>query len=89
VRPSPAGGTSRPPIRIAVIGLGAIAQTAHLPVLAKMRGVQIVALCDNDLGKARSLAQRFSVPDTFGDIEDLLEGEALDAAVVATPNHLG
>ena len=88
MRPSPAGGTSRPPIRIAVIGLGAIAQTAHLPVLAKMRGVQIVALCDNDLGKARSLAQRFSVPDTFGDIDDLLEGEVLDAAVVATPNHL-
>jgi predicted dehydrogenase len=88
VRPSPAGGTARPPIRIAVIGLGAIAQTAHLPVLAKMRGVQIVALCDNDLGKARALAQRFGVPDTFSDIEDLLESDAIDAAVLATPNHL-
>ncbi|MFI5310223.1 MAG: Gfo/Idh/MocA family protein [Gemmatimonadales bacterium] len=88
MRPSPPGGTSRPPIRIAVIGLGAIAQRAHLPVLAKMRGAQIVALCDNDLGKARSLAQRFGVPDTFDDIDDLLEGARLDAAVVATPNHL-
>jgi predicted dehydrogenase len=88
VRPSPTGGTSRPPIRIAVIGLGAIAQTAHLPVLAKMRGVQLVALCDNDLGKARALAQRFGVPDTFGDIEDLFDTDALDAVVVATPNHL-
>lgn len=88
MRPSPAGGTSRPPIRIAVIGLGAIAQTAHLPVLAKMRGVQVVALCDNDLGKARALAQRFGVPDTFEDIEDLLEAGTIDAAVLSTPNHL-
>ena len=88
MRPSPAGGTSRPPIRIAVIGLGAIAQTAHLPVIAKMRGVQIVALCDNDIGKARALAQRFGVRDTFGDIDDLLESEMIDAAVVSTPNHL-
>lgn len=88
MRASPSGGTSRPPIRIAVIGLGAITQTAHLPVLSKMRGVQIVALCDNDLGKARSLAQRFGGPDTFSDLEDLLDTEALDAVVLATPNHL-
>ncbi|MFI5312293.1 MAG: Gfo/Idh/MocA family protein [Gemmatimonadales bacterium] len=71
-----------------MIGLGAIAQTAHLPVLAKMRGVQIVALCDNDPGKARALAQRFGVPETYGDIEDLLEAKVIDAVVIATPNHL-
>ena len=88
VRPSPAGGTSRPPVRIAVIGLGAIAQTAHLPVLAKMRGVQLVALCDNDVGKARALAQRFGVPDIFSDIEDLIDTESVEAIVVTTPNHL-
>jgi predicted dehydrogenase len=88
VRPTPAGGTARPPLRIAVLGLGAIAQTAHLPVLTKMRGVQVSALCDNDPGKARALAQRFGVPDTFTDIDDLLDTEALDAVVVTTPNHL-
>jgi predicted dehydrogenase len=73
---------------VAVVGLGAIAQTAHLPVLAKMRGVQVAALCDNDAGKARALAQRFNVPDTFTDIEDLLESEEIDAVIVTTPNHL-
>lgn len=88
MRASPAGGTSRPPLRIAIIGLGAIAQTAHLPVLTKSRGVQVVALCDNDAGKARGLAQRFGIPDTFDDIDDLLEMERLDAVFVTTPNHL-
>lgn len=88
MRPTPIGGTSRPPVRVAVIGLGAIAQTAHLPVLARMRGIQIAALCDNDAGKARALAQRFGVPDTYDDIDDLLETHAIDAVIVATPNHL-
>jgi predicted dehydrogenase len=74
--------------RIAVLGGGAIAQLAHLPVLAKMRGVQLVALCDSDGAKARALAERFGVPDVFTDIDDLLELDTLDAVVVATPNHL-
>ena len=76
------------PVRIAVIGAGAIAQLAHLPVLSRMRGATLVALCDNDGPKARALADRFGVPDVFTDIEDLLEFDELDAVVIATPNHL-
>ena len=75
-------------VRIGVVGAGAIAQLAHLPVLSKMRGAELVALCDNDRPKARQLADRFGVPDVFTDIEDLLELDELDAVVIATPNHL-
>ena len=75
-------------VRIGVVGAGAIAQLAHLPVLAKMRGVELVGVCDNDRPKARALADRFAIPDTFTDIEDLLELDELDAVVIATPNHL-
>lgn len=75
-------------VRIGIVGAGAIAQVAHLPVVAKMRGAQLVAICDNDRPKARALADRFGVPDTFTDIEDLLELDELDAVVIATPNHL-
>ncbi|MGQ0713610.1 MAG: Gfo/Idh/MocA family protein [Gemmatimonadaceae bacterium] len=78
----------KPAIRIGVVGVGAIAQIAHIPVLSKMRGAQLVALCDNDRPKARSLADRFGVPDVFTDIEDLLEFDELDAVVISTPNHL-
>ena len=81
-----AAGTG--PTRIAVVGAGAIAQLAHLPVLSKMRGAQLVALCDNDGPKARALADRLSIPDVFTDIDELLELEELDAVVIATPNHL-
>ena len=78
----------KPNIRVGVVGAGAIAQLAHLPLLSKLRGAQLVALCDNDRPKARALADRFDVPDVFTDIEDLLEFDELDAVIVATPNHL-
>ena len=82
------GRSTAQPIRIGVVGAGAIAQVAHLPVLSKMRGVELVALCDNDRPKARALADRFGIPDTYNDIQDLLEANGLEAVVVATPNHL-
>lgn len=76
------------PVRIGVVGAGAIAQLTHLPVLSKMRGVRLMSICDNDRPKARALADRFEVPDVCTDIGDLLETEGLQAIVVATPNHL-
>ena len=75
-------------VRVGLIGAGAIAQLAHLPVLSKMRGARLVAICDNDGVKARALAQRLNVPDAFTDIEELLDSDELDAVVIATPNHL-
>src|SRR3954470_22265537 len=75
-------------VKIGVVGAGAIAQLAHLPVLTKMRGASVTAICDNDRPKARALADRFGIDDVLTDIEDLLELEQLDAGVVAPPNHL-
>src|SRR5437016_10132240 len=76
------------PIRVGVIGAGAIAQVAHLPALRRMAGVEVVAICDNDIAKARALAGRFEVRDSYDDIEDVLRYASVDAAVICTPNHL-
>lgn len=76
------------PIRIAVIGAGGIAQVAHLPVLRKISGIEIVAICDNDLSKAQALATRFDVKNTYDDIEEVLRYAEADAVVICTPNHL-
>ena len=75
-------------IRIGMVGAGAIAQIAHLPVLRKMKGVEVVGICDSDGAKARALAQRMGVNDAYTDIEDLLEFAKVDAVVISTPNHL-
>jgi predicted dehydrogenase len=73
--------------RLGVIGVGAVAQVAHLPALAARDDVQLVGICDSDQAKGRALANRFAVRDVFEDIEDLLRFAHPDAVVIATPNH--
>lgn len=75
-------------LRTAIIGAGAITQVAHLPVLRKLKGVELCAVCDTDLPKARSIGDRFGIKDAFDDIEEVLRYEELDAIVICTPNHL-
>ena len=76
------------PLRVGVVGAGAVAQIAHLPVLRKIKSVDVRALCDSDVPKARALAQRFAINDVFDDIEELLRYEELDAVVIGSPTHL-
>jgi len=76
------------PTRVAVVGAGGVAQVAHLPVLRRIPGVEIAAICDNDLSKAQALASRFDVRDTYDDIEEVLRYAKPDAIVICTPNHL-
>jgi len=76
------------PVRVAVVGAGAIAQVAHLPVLRKLPGVEVAAISDNDVSKAQALAARFEVKDTFDDIEEVLRYSHADVVAICTPNHL-
>jgi len=82
------GAATSERLKVGIVGGGAIAQVAHLPVLKKMRSVEVQAICDTDLPKARALADRFGVKDAFDDIEELLRYEALDAVVICSPTHL-
>ena len=74
--------------RVGIIGAGAIVQVAHLPVLRRMKNLDLVAICDSDLPKARVVADRFKITDAFDDIEELLQYEELDVLLICTPNHL-
>lgn len=76
------------PVRVAVVGAGSVAQVAHLPVLRKIAGIEIAAICDSDLSKAQALAARFDVRDAYDDIEDVLRYVKPDAVALCTPNHL-
>lgn len=75
-------------MRIGVVGAGAIVQVAHLPAIKRVRGAEVVALCDSDQPKARALCERFGISDSFDDIEELLKHADIDAVAVCTPNHL-
>jgi predicted dehydrogenase/nucleoside-diphosphate-sugar epimerase len=72
------------PLRVAVVGCGAIAREFHLPVLAGHSGVQLAALVDRDGAAAAALARAYGVPGSFQDAADLDPAD-VDAAVIATP----
>jgi predicted dehydrogenase len=75
------------PVRVGVIGTGAISQVVHVPIFAEREDVELVALADADLHKAESLSRRFKVP-TVCDADTLIARDDLDAVVLCTPNHL-
>ncbi len=75
-------------MRLGIVGAGAITQIGHLPALKRMKDVEIVSICDNDLPKARALAERFGIPAVYDDLAEQVEYDALDALLVCTPNHL-
>jgi predicted dehydrogenase len=74
---------------IAIVGLGNIAQTIHLPILSKLPDVRVAAVCDKEPVKAEAIAQKFGVPRWYTDFDVLLEKEKSIAAVdICTPTIL-
>jgi hypothetical protein len=85
---SRSGATSER-LKVGIVGGGAITQVAHLPVLKKMRSVEVQAICDTDLPKARALAARFGIKDAFDDIEELLRSmQSLSARPITSTSPI-
>ncbi len=77
----------RDPIRVAVVGTGAISQVVHVPILAERADVELVALADTDAPKARSVAERFGVGEVTS-AEAICARDDVEAVVFCTPNDL-
>src|SRR6476646_10911528 len=74
-------------IKIALIGCGNVGQIIHLPILKKMNDVEVLAVVDPDERKAKAVALRFGIPQTFKTIEALLNsptGSEIDAVDICT-----
>jgi predicted dehydrogenase len=76
--------TRSQPWRIAVVGTGFFSQF-HLEGWVGLPGVEVVGVCDLDVGKAQALAQRFGVTRVFGDLAALLEATSPDLVDIITP----
>ena len=79
---------ARKTLRVALVGVGAAAQIAHIPALRKTEGTELAALCDRDPEKAARVAQKFQVPKVHARFDDLLADEEIDAIDICTPNYL-
>jgi predicted dehydrogenase len=73
--------------KTAVIGAGFIGRV-HLEAIRRLGHIQIAALADPELEKARQLGAEFSVGRVAADFRGILEDRSIDAVHVCTPNHL-
>jgi predicted dehydrogenase len=75
------------PIRLGILGCGAITAGNHLPSAVAHPYVRITALVDCDLGRARLLRRHFHLEcEIAADYETVLG--RLDAVIIALPNYL-
>ena len=76
-------------LRIAIIGCGMIANSAHFPALNILRAeglVEVVAVADIRPEAAESTAKRHNVPAWYVDPQKMLEEVHPDFVAVCTPN---
>ena len=75
------------PIRLAILGCGAITRSEHIPAVDAHPGVQLVALVDTDLSRASALIRNRGLScNAVADYREML-GQ-VDAVLNALPNHL-
>ena len=76
-------------VRIGIIGCGGIANGKHMPALAKLKNVKMVAFCDIVESKALKAREKFGTPDcaVYTDYKKLLEDKSIDVVHVLTPNR--
>ena len=80
------------PLRLGVIGLGAVAQAVHLPLLAKHpERFRTTALCDLSPSTCARLGDRLAVDEVlrFGSATDLIESGEVDAVAILTSGSHG
>lgn len=71
--------------RIAVVGAGWWASTAHLPALVRDSRADLVGVCDPDDTRAQGAAREFGTQG-FISLEAMIEDARPDGVVVATPH---
>lgn len=75
-------------LRVGLLGVGAIAQVVHLPVLSQLDGVQLLGVCDMDRNRAGAIGARFGIPHVFERDEHAFASDELDAIIICTPSHM-
>lgn len=70
------------PVKMGIVGCGAIAQVHHMPNLVELPDLfDVTAVCDVSAGAAGYLANKYHVPQHFTDYRDLLASD-VDAVLL-------
>ena len=79
-------------VRVGILGLGAVAQAVHLPILDRLgERFEIAAIADLSATLVERIGARYRVPSgaQFGSLEALLAGPELDGLLILTSGSHG
>lgn len=71
-------------MKVGIIGCGEISEI-HMAILKKLENIEVVAVSDIVLEKAKKFADKWGIEKFFIDYKDLLELEELDFVDICTP----
>lgn len=74
-------------IRVAIVGAGNIAQSAHLPAYQLRDDIEITGIADLNLARAEEAAKKFNIPCAFSSVEEMLEKVECDYVDVCVWNR--
>ncbi|MBU3179210.1 Gfo/Idh/MocA family oxidoreductase [Clostridium estertheticum] len=76
-------------LRVGIIGCGGIANGKHMPSLAKIAEIEMVAFCDIIIEKAEIAAKEYGSigAKVYTDYKELLKDDTIDVVHVCTPNR--
>lgn len=76
------------PLRIGIVGVGTLTLRAVLPHLTQKDisdRVVVTAICDPVVARAREAGKKFSVPNVYADLDDMLADNQIDAVTIVSP----
>jgi predicted dehydrogenase len=83
VRSAPLPGT----LRVAAVGAGNLARWVHLPLLGKLDGVALTAICSASGARGKSYARRFGATYCCADYTEILDDPDIDVVLITSRNQ--
>ena len=74
------------PLRIGIVGCGAVVERFHLPASTLVPEISIESLVDRDQSRAKRLADIYGVRHVHADYHEMIG--KVDAAIIALPHSL-
>ena len=76
----------RDKIRVGVVGAGGFAKVKLMPIISKIKKVEINAIVDADIGNATNNCRLYAAAKALTDDRDLFKEDLVDAVVIASPH---
>lgn len=73
--------------KIAIVGLGSIAQLVHLPILSKMPNVEISGVAEINKSRLLSVSEKFDIKNRYTDYNELIADPEIEAVIIASPTN--